>query len=151
MRVRSHIATSAVLGAIIYYIFKSMPMTASAFLSGVLIDLDHVLECYLNYGENFNMWTTIKICESGKLKKAHLILHSYELVLVYSLLIWWFDLGPVWYGIALGLASHLILDAIFNCYHANGLFFIVRYNKDFKYSKIVDIVAQKKKLAVSKS
>jgi len=125
-----------------------VPIAVSALLSGILIDLDHVLEGYLNYGKKFNIWTTIKVCENGDLKKAHLFLHSYELLFIYTLLVWWFDLGPVWFGAAIGLAFHIILDAIFNTYYDNGLFFIVRYNRRFKYSRIIDIAAQRKKLAV---
>lgn len=141
MRVRSHIATSAALSAIIYCIFRSVPMALGAFLAGVLIDLDHVLEGYLNFGRKFNMWTTIDVCESGKLKKAHLFLHSYEILLIYAFLVWQLNLGIAWYGIALGAAFHLILDAIFNPYYDNALFFIVRYNRRFEYSKIIDVKA----------
>lgn len=148
MRLQEHIATSALFSVILYFIFKSIPLSIAAFLSGFLIDMDHVLECYINFGKKFNVWQTIKICENYELKKAHLFLHSYELILVYSVLVYWFYLGPVWYGIALGLAFHLILDGIFNRYYPNGLFFITRCKRNFKYTKIVNISAEmvKKKL-----
>ena len=141
MRVQEHIAVSAIFSIILYFIFKSLSLSIAAFLSGFLIDLDHVLECYINYGRKFNIWRTIEACESFQLKKAYFFLHSYELVLIYSALICWLGLGPVWYGIALGLALHIVLDSVFNSYHPNGLFFIARHKKNFEYSKIVDINA----------
>lgn len=126
-------------------------MSLAAFLSGFLIDLDHVLECYINYGRKFNIWKTIETCESFELKKAHLFLHSYELVLIYSALVCWLGLGPIWYGVSIGLAFHIILDAVFNQYHPNGLFFLARYMRKFEYHRIVDIsAAQAKKKQQSK-
>ena len=142
MRVRQHIAVSVVFSAVLYLIFKSISLSVAAFLSGFLIDLDHVLECYINYGRKFNIWQTIKVCENCELKKAYLFLHSYELILAYSAMVCWLGLGPAWYGIALGLALHIILDAFFNSYHPNGLFLLERYKKKFEYAKIVDISAQ---------
>lgn len=150
MRVRQHIAISAVFSATLYLIFRSVSLSVAAFLSGFLIDLDHVLECYINYGRKFNIWQTIKVCENCELKKAYFFLHSYELILVYSALVCWLGLGPAWYGIALGLAFHVVLDALFNSYHPNGLFFVARHRRKFEYSKIVNVTAALKKNRASK-
>ena len=145
MRVRAHITTSIILSAILYLIFKSIPMSISAFLSGVLIDLDHVLECYMNFGPRFNMFNTIKVCESCQLKKAHLFLHSYELLLILAFVIYWQNLGQIWYGIAIGLTMHILLDMMFNCLYPNSLFFVKRWKVGFDALKIIDIEAQKLK------
>ena len=145
MRVQAHTATGIVFSAALYLVFRSISLSIAAFLSGIFIDLDHVIECYINYGGKFNIWKTIETCETFQLKKAHLFFHSYELILIYSALICWLGLGPVWYGIALGLAFHIVLDAIFNDYHPNGLFFITRHRKKFEYSKIVNIPVSLKK------
>ena len=148
MRVRAHIATSVVLGGFLYLAFRSLPMAIAAFLSGVLIDLDHVLECYINFGRKFNIWKTIEKCEDCSLEKAYLFLHSYELLAIYALAVYWYQLGDIWYGIGIGVAVHMILDSIFNCYHPNGLFFFKRWKTGFNYSKIVRIEDQKKKRRV---
>ena len=145
MRVRAHIATGAVLSGLLFLIFRSLSMAISAFLSSVLIDLDHVLEGYLNYGRKFNVWDTIKVCENCGLKKVRLFLHSYELLFIYSLAVFWLNLGPVWYGIAFGLTLHIILDATVNCLYPNALFFISRWKAGFDTSKIIDVEAQRKK------
>ena len=63
MRIKAHIASSAIFGIVLWYIFKSISMAVAIFLSGVLIDLDHVLECYLNFGKTFNIWKTVEVCE----------------------------------------------------------------------------------------
>lgn len=145
MRVEKHIRAGVILGVVLYPIFRSLPISISAFLSSFLIDLDHVLECYINFGKVFSIEKTIKICEKGKLKKAHLFLHSYELLLIYVLALYWLKLAGIWLGIGIGLTVHLILDALVNCYYSNSLFFVVRWQKGFKYSKIIDIKAQLKR------
>lgn len=143
MRVRAHIAATAVFGGLLYYIFRSIPMLISVFLSGVLIDLDHVLDCYLNFGRKFNVWNTINVCENLQLKKTYLFLHSYELLLIYSFIVRWLNLGPVWFGIATGLTFHILLDRMYNYLYPNSLFFIARLKVNFEASKIVDIEAQR--------
>ncbi len=144
MRVRAHIATSAVLGVGLYLTLQSMPAALAGFLSGVLIDLDHVLECYLNYGKKFNVRETIKICDNCELKKAHIFLHSYEFILIYAVIIYLFNLkGEIWYGIGFGLTLHILLDSIFNSFYPNGLFFIKRLRKGFNVPDLIDVEAQR--------
>ncbi len=145
MRVRSHIITSAVLAGIIYFIFKSAPMAVSVFFGGILMDLDHVLECYLNFGLKFNVFKTIDVCENCRLKKAHLFLHSYELLLILALLIYWQNLGQIWLGATIGLTAHIVFDMKFNCLYSNSLFFVKRWKVGFDALKIIDAEAQRQK------
>ena len=139
MRVRAHIITSSALSGILYFIFKSFPMAAAAFLAGVFIDLDHVLEGYINFGRKFNIFKTIEVSENARFKTAYLFLHSYELLLIYTLAAYFLKLGPVWFGIAVGLIVHMVLDNTFNPFYPNGLFFIKRWQEKFKYARIINI------------
>lgn len=151
MRVRAHIATSAVLGGALYFLFRSVPVSISALLSGVLIDLDHVLEGYINFGGRFNIWHTIKIAEACEFKKLHLFLHSYELLLIISVLMVLFRISGIWLGICAGLLLHIILDSIFNELYPNGMFLIKRWQAAFEPSKILDVEQLKKKRSKSKA
>jgi hypothetical protein len=117
-------------------------MAGGACLSGIFIDLDHVLEGYINFGKRFNILKTTEVSENAKFKTAYLFLHSYELVLIYTLAVYFLNLGHLWYGIAVGLTFHIILDAMFNPYYSNGLFFIKRWHKKFKYARIINVEYQ---------
>ena len=72
-------------------------------------------------------------------------MHSYELLLIYTLLVYWLGLGNIWYGIGLGMALHLILDNLSNPFYPNMLFLINRKKAGFEYAKIIDIKAQKQR------
>jgi len=147
MRVRAHIATSAVLAGIIYGISKSMPMAIAAFLSGILIDLDHVLEGYISFGKKFNILQTVKIAEECGFKNLYLFMHSYELLLIIALVAFLFKPHDVLVGICFGLLLHIVLDSTFNEIKPNAMFFIQRWKKGFK---IHDLVYVDKQIAKAK-
>ena len=145
MRVRPHIASSIALGVVLYYIFKSVPMAISAILSGVLIDLDHVLEGYISFGRKFNIWQTIKIAENCEFRNFYVIMHSYELLFALALLAFIFRPGDVLIGICLGLLLHIIIDSAFNEIRPNAMFFIKRLKAGFKINDLIYVEKQKAK------
>lgn len=137
MRIRAHVATSAILGGVLSYLFKSIPVGLGAFLSGILIDLDHLLDCYLNYGWKFNPLKTISICHNHELKKLYFFLHSYELLLAYVVAIFFLKKFGIWFGAAAGIALHLMLDNIRNPMVGSSYFLFYRYSKKFEMSKFL--------------
>lgn len=109
MTVRAHIITSSSLALTIYAWTNSIAMAASAFISGILIDLDHLLDFILLSGETFSVRGLFSWCNEGRWDRLILIFHSYELYLacvIYS----YYHPHPVFFGILLGTGLHLILD-----------------------------------------
>lgn len=150
MRIRQHITTSALLSAVLFYFIKSPPMAIGAFASGILIDLDHVLDCYLNYGLKFNLFKTNEVCEFARLKKVTWVFHSYEFVLIFSLWMFLFKKWGIWYGITAGVFLHMLLDQFYNYVYSNSYFFLKRALVRFNVDKIVDIDAQLKRYEFEK-
>lgn len=137
MRIGAHAATSAILGGILSYLFKSIPVGLGVFSSGILIDLDHLTDCYLNYGWKFNPLKTISICHNHELKKVYFFLHSYELLLVYVITIFFLKRFGIWFGSAVGFTLHLMLDSIRNPMNRNAYFLLYRYRNNFDASKLL--------------
>lgn len=124
MTVRAHIITSSVIAVTIYAWTNSVVMAVSAFISGILIDLDHLLDFILLSGESFSVRGFFSWCNDGRWERIILIFHSYELYLVFGTYTYYHP-HPILFGILLGTGLHLILDQAGNR----------RLNKVFTLSK----------------
>jgi hypothetical protein len=79
-------------------------------LTGVFIDIDHVIDYFLNRGSRFNPRDFYNCCMELKLQRLSLIFHSYELVAVLWIAIAAFSPGDIWKAAAIGYTQHIILD-----------------------------------------
>lgn len=79
MKASIHVSTSAMLAAALYVYSGSVPMAASCLASGVLIDLDHVVDFHLFSGERFSIANFFSWCNECRWQRITLIFHSYEL------------------------------------------------------------------------
>ncbi len=107
-------AVSLVIGAAVYIYFKSIGAGMASFLAGILLDLDHLIDCYLNYGLNFKLRDLYNYCREIKFRKLSLIFHSYELLMIFWGFILIFSLGDIWKGIAIGMTQHILSDQLAN-------------------------------------
>lgn len=123
MNVYKHAAASLALSAFLLITFKNLQMSVACLLTGILIDVDHIFDYYVNH-ELINrfrylhhplrlfrlLWTnSIKPDSTYRLVKA---LHSLEL-LIPALLLYafgvWNDIAT---GILIGFVVHLIMDIL---------------------------------------
>ena len=111
MKVSTHVYSSAVLSGTLFAVTQSALIAVSAFLSGVLIDLDHLIDFLLFSEERFSIQGFFSWFDEMKWQKVTLLFHSYE---VYALLCVaaLFYPNPVLLGILLGSGLHLVLDQI---------------------------------------
>lgn len=131
MTVKVHIVSSAALAVVIFNETSSAAMALFAFLSGILIDLDHLLDFLVLSGMRFSVKNLFRWCNEGLWEKIVLILHSYELYIIFALFAYYFP-HPVTTGICLGVGLHLLLDQIGNRYmlkhlSINPLFYFFTY------------------------
>ena len=132
-----HVVVSSIVSAFVWAFFKSFGCAAISFASGVLIDLDHVIDYYASYGFTFKAKKIYNICLELKLKKLYLILHSYELIALLWIIIYVFSLSNLWKAIAIGFTQHIILDQITNPINTLGYFLTYRFIKGFKKELII--------------
>jgi hypothetical protein len=142
MNISSHISISALVAAGIWYFTGSLLAGFLCFISGGLIDADHILEYAINYG--WKGLTIKKVYDASQqsrsrkkvgYKKLHLIFHSVEL------------LGLLWilyiitnsiyiFALAIGMTIHLIMDYAGNRVYPLSYFFVWRAIKGFDAHKI---------------
>jgi hypothetical protein len=127
MKTSAHIITSAALAGALYAHSHSAPESAVCFLSGVLIDLDHLIDFYLFSGEKFSVEAFFSWCLE-RWKKITLLFHSYELYGMLCLAAGYFD-SAVLRGVLWGAGLHLGLDQIANSrkYRLSPWFYLLGY------------------------
>ena len=116
------------LAAALYAYSRSVPEAASCFLSGVLIDLDHVVDFHLFSGERFSLVNFFSWCYESRWRKVTLILHSYELFGILCAVAYYLD-SAVLQGIIWGAGLHLLLDQLANprTYRLSPWFYLLGY------------------------
>jgi len=134
MKPTYHIIASAGISCGVQAAMHSWPATIGCFFSGVLIDLDH----YLEYGLvrkkfPFRYQDLVDFCWDGTVTKMYLFFHSYELMCMLWLLVYYFHLGGIWIGIALGLTTHMIFDQFTN--PTKPLFYFMMYRIKHGFEK----------------
>lgn len=135
MTVSRHIKFSLAISILLLLWWKSLFYSTISFLAGILIDLDHLLDYYVHKGLdkplNLNWIKDFYItCTDIKFDKLYLVLHSFELLTLFWLVIYKFSLGKFWIAIAIGFTQHMLLDKIGNPVHPLMYFLLFRiYNK----------------------
>ncbi|MDB4349526.1 hypothetical protein OAA99_01070 [Omnitrophica bacterium] len=131
---------SLIVGAAVTVYFKSLACGAASFLTGVFLDIDHILDYFWNCGVRFNIREFYDYCINVRYKRISLILHSYELLIVLWVLIIALGLGNIWKAIAIGATQHLVLDHMRNAstgrMNWRSYFLSFRIKNRFKTEKI---------------
>jgi len=103
-----------------------------------MIDIDHLLDYYLHYrtfsGGFKHFYDS---CIEPKLDKLRLVLHSYELLLIFWILVFAFPKNLLLIAISLGLTQHMLFDQITNKMPNLFYFFIFRLSRDFKKESLI--------------
>ena len=113
MKTSVHVSTSAILAAAIFTYSRSVPEAASCLVSGVLIDLDHVVDFHLFSGERFSLTNFFSWCNESRWQRLTVIFHSYEFLGILCAVAYYMD-SAVLRGIVWGAGLHLLLDQLGN-------------------------------------
>ncbi|MFC1668187.1 hypothetical protein ACFL1T_02235 [Chlamydiota bacterium] len=143
MQVRYHTLITAIAAGIFFCITKSTTNSIILFISGVFIDLDHVIDYLIYLFETKQKKCSIEhlfeTCEEKKLYHVFLIFHSYELPIIGWILYFLTD-RPLWlFATLFGISLHILLDVIHNPVRLLLYSFISRafhqFNADIFYIK----------------
>lgn len=109
-----HLVTTLVACTATAYATRSVPLTAAVAAGGFLIDVDHMVDYVLFEGRrDLRPQAFLRYYIEGRVRRAVLILHSYELFALLGALAWWTE-APLLSAYLLGALMHLALDIVFN-------------------------------------
>ena len=126
---------SASVSFFVYLYFKSVSCAMISFLSGILIDIDHIFDFLLNHSIK-EYRTFFKKCYELDFKKLVLLLHSYELTIILWLYVALASYNKYWLCFAIGFTQHMLLDVLFNPLGLKGYSMIFRIFNKFETKKI---------------
>jgi len=120
---------------LIYAYFKSLTCGLIAFASGILVDIDHVLDFTVHYGlkKYRSFFVNMKWL---KLHRVFLLFHSYEFLIISWFLVITNPSNTYMISFALGFTQHMLLDRLHNPISQRGYFLIYRIIHKFNGEKI---------------
>lgn len=135
MRPQKHIAFSILLSGILYLIFRSWGMSIACLVSGVLVDLDHIIDYLIQHGLRFKE-NFFEEFYNDRIEKVHLIFHGWEWLILLLIASYLTDWSPLPTGLLFGLALHIFLDNINNRANIKSYSFFWRWSKGFNVRKV---------------
>lgn len=137
MKVKDHIISSGIISSVFYVVTRSPAGAAGSFLAGVLLDADHFVDYYLNYGFSADLKKIHGVISEHRLPKIYILLHSFELLSIFWLFVFLIPLNIAYFAVALGSTQHIILDQICNPVMPRAYFLSYRITNDFKKESIL--------------
>lgn len=143
MRPSRHIIASLTIGALLWLFTRSLYAGFLCFASGILVDLDHILEYIIHHGwKDLTFKNMYEACEQTerqkgdmRFKKLYIIFHISEI----AILLWIaaiYTKNIFLLAIAWGYSSHLILDVIGNNTYPISYFMFWRAINKFDSDKL---------------
>lgn len=125
-------------------LFKSWSMALSCLIAGIFIDLDHIIDVAREHGWAIPVKKFFHICEQGQFQKIVLLLHGWELIVLWGIASWLTGWNPWMTGSFIGLSTHLMLDAFYNSTNICAYSLLWRWKKDFHFDTIFSNLKNKK-------
>ncbi len=135
MKLHHHTAFSTVISGILYIIFKSWGLAIACFISGIFIDLDHIVDYTREHGLPFNIKNFFRVNYMAQYNKILLLWHGWEWLVLLSAAAWLTDWNPWITGILIGFSQHLVLDNI-NSGSRWSYSLFWRWRQDFDFDTI---------------
>ncbi len=114
MELRSHVIASIIFSTLFFVVFKSWTIATVSFFSGVLIDIDHVFDYFLEFRKRFEVKEFFDVHHNRKILFFMAIFHSWELLALLSICAFLMSWNPWIVGTIIGFTQHIIFDQIFN-------------------------------------
>jgi hypothetical protein len=131
MKPTYHVIISGGVTAVFALWVKSKTAVLACFLSGIFIDLDHHLDYFLVRKKlPLSYKKLVDFCDKDQ-GPLYLFLHSYELLILMWICIYYFSLGNVWVGIAVGFTTHILCDEFANPFRPLAYFLTYRIKHKF--------------------
>lgn len=114
MKAQYHVVLSVAVAGLLYAGFRSWAMAASSLVAGVLLDLDHLIDYYVEYGIPRTTNDFLDACYERRMQRALLLFHAWEWLLLLGVLAV-LSGGNEWLlGALIGTAHHLVCDQVTN-------------------------------------
>lgn len=131
MKAEQHLVVSATLSGTLYYLCPCWQLAVSAFLAGILIDLDHFIDYVIEFGISSDWRNFFPSFYEGQYTRIYVLLHAWEWLLVLGTLSLLTDWNYWVVGGLIGGTVHLVLDQLANGASGMGYSLLWRWSIGF--------------------
>jgi hypothetical protein len=135
MKLHHHTAASTLIAAALYLTCKSWALAGACFISGIFIDLDHILDVTREHGFS-RIHHIFRICNNGQFTRIYLVWHGWEWVLLSGAAAWFSGWNHWVTGMFIGISQHILLDALYNSSGFLSYSLLWRWKKNFEFDAI---------------
>jgi hypothetical protein len=141
-----HLAASAAVSASLYVVTKSATVAGTAFFCGFLLDIDHILDYFREYGFRFNRREFFHVFNETRFEKLWLVFHAWEWVFALFLFAVVSGRHEAVLGLLIGVFHHMVLDQVGNGATTGGYFIVYRAANRFATKTVVreDVVRKQR-------
>jgi len=136
MKVQHHIGLSLSVAVGVYALYRSAAMAIASFLSGVLVDFDHVFDYVREYGFRTDVRFFFHAFHETLFRRIVIFLHAWEWLILLAVLPALSLGSDITTGIFIGMGQHLIADQCTNPVCKWGQFILYRAWHRFHTPKI---------------
>lgn len=124
------------------YFNRSWQGTIAGFVGGVLIDLDHVIDYWAEFGWRFNIWEFLQGGQYLASGQIHTWFHAWEYLPVLIAVAWLLrrhrTAAAVIAALAAGAFVHLVTDCLVNNYPPRNYSLAYRIGVDFRVESLLN-------------
>ncbi len=136
MQLQHHTAFSITISGILYLMFKSWGLAIACLISGIFIDLDHLVDVIREHGWSVRVKEFFDICRKAQFDRILLVWHGWEWVILLGEASWQTGWNPWITGVFIGISQHVVLDSLFNTRNPLSYSLIWRWRRDFHFDTI---------------
>lgn len=137
MKPSVHLTASAVVSASMFVATKSPVIAGVSFLCGFLLDIDHFIDYFREYGFRINHRAFLYVFNETRFEQLWLVFHAWEWVFLLLLLAVASGWNDITLGLLIGVCHHMVLDQVGNGATAGGYFITYRAIKGFVVKSVV--------------
>ena len=108
--IKVHIVSSLLIALVCYVVTRSILFSSVVVISGVLIDLDHLVEYWSDRGFSLSVSKFFQYSEDQHFTRYILLLHSFELLLLLTAVAVFAGPQSLYSAVVIGFGVHMALD-----------------------------------------
>jgi len=132
-----HFSLAFLVGVICYLNFGNPWLILVALAFGFLIDVDHLFDYFAHFGFKFNLKEFLQINYMESSGKIFVLLHAWELVPVFWLVGFCFEVPGLSWTMSGAYLGHLLWDQVHFPHHPLMYFLIFRSHHKFNLTEML--------------
>lgn len=114
MKIEHHVALSTIISGILYAIFKSWELSIASLIAGIFIDLDHLIDYFIEHGLDIHLKSFLPFFYEEKHNKITLLFHGWEWLLCLGVATVLTKFKPWVTGVLIGYGHHIVFDYFYS-------------------------------------